>query len=490
MTTTRLAQSSTQLSSNRNPLLKGLDTLTLLLALANFGLVLFDVSYIRLRDQYFRYFPKLTQQYDPFKGIQPHNDTAQYLTEVDQLKVILAQNGPDNPQARELMTKLSDRSVAMIAEDPFRVANKSGSLEKLKNRMRQHIGDKSAKAAFKTFWSPQSLTAQNWPSELAFFDRQFRPLMVTNYYRHIDESGDFVDRFWTIDRWFIGFFALDILARVLWIRHRHRTKWTDALLWRWYDLLLLLPFWQILRIIPVTIRLHQAGWINLDNIQNQISRNLAENIAGEVTELVLIQTFTVVQGTVQQGVLRQLLKSAPEIVDTNQVDELAVIGRRLVEVFSKTVLPQLQPDFESLIRHFVEQAIAQTPVYQTLKPLPGLDRLGSELSKQVAAQVIQTLSTVVDAGLADETGQKLTQQLGQHFVVHLQSGLNQKQTIDEIETLLVTWIEEVKLSLIQNLETQNPQQTLEQAESIRRLKASSPVQVLPKTSAKYSIKRP
>jgi hypothetical protein len=484
MTTTRLAHSEIHSSSSRNPWLKSLDTLALLLALLNFGLVLFDLSYIRGRDQYFRYLPQVTQRYDLLKGIQPHNDTTEYLAAADQLKAIIAQQSIDSPQARELLGQLGDRSLAMISEDPFRVANKSGNLEKIKNRMRQHMQNKSAKAAFKTFWSPQHLNSQNWRSELAFFDRQFRPLIANNYYRHIDESGDFVDQFWKIDLWFMGFFALDILARVLWIRRRHRTRWLDALLWRWYDLFFLLPFWQIVRIIPITIRLHKAGWVNLATIQNQVNRNLAENIAGEVTELVLIQTFSVVQGTVQQGVLRQLLKTSPEIVDTNQIDELAVIGRRLVEVFSQTVLPQLQPDFEALIRHFVEQAIAQTPVYQTLKPLPGLDRLGGELSKQVAHQVIQTLSTVLNKGLADEVGQHLTQQLGQHFVAHLQNGLNQKQTIDEIETLLVTWIEELKLSLIQNLENQPKPQTLAQAESMRRLRANSPVEVLPKRTSK------
>jgi hypothetical protein len=269
-------------------------------------------------------------------------------------------------------------------------------------------------------------------------------------------------------------------VRILWIRHRHQTRWIDALLWRWYDLLFLVPFWRIVRIIPVTIRLHQAGLVNLGTIQNQVNRNLAENIAGEITELVLVQTFSVVQETIQQGVLRQLLKSSPEMVDTNQVDELALIGRRLVEVFSQEVLPQLRPDFEALIQHFIEQAIAQTPVYQTLKPLPGLDRLGEQLSKQVTQQVIQTLSTVLNQGLADEVGQKLMQQFGQHLVTHFQSGLNQQKTIDEVETLLIIWVEELKLTLVQHLEDHPQQQSVAQVDSMRRLRASSPVKVFPK----------
>jgi hypothetical protein len=476
MTTTRLSPPF----PSQNQWLKRLDNFVTLLVVLNFGLVLFDFSYIRFRDLYVRYLPQLAQRYDPLKGIQPHDDTVQYLTTVNELKRAVAQQGLDSAQTRQLLTQLGDRSSAMISEDPFRIANKSGNLEKLKNRMRQHMKNKSAKASFKMFWSPQHLNAQNWNKEITYFDRNFRPLMTANYYRHIDESGDFVDRFWIIDIWFVGLFALDLFLRILWIRNRHRTGWINALLWRWYDLLFFLPFWRIVRIVPVTVRLHQSGWIDLERIQNQVNRNLAENIAGEVTELVLIQTFGVVQGTVKQGALRQLLKTSPSMVDTNQIDELAVIGRRLVGVFSQTVLPQLQPDFEALINHFVQQAIAQTPLYKTLPSLPGLDGLRNELSKQVGYQVTQTLSTVINEGLADEVGQKLVQQLGQHFVGHLQTGLTQKHAIDEIESLLVTWMEELKLSLIQHLETQSQQQTLAQAESIRWLREGSPVEVLPK----------
>jgi hypothetical protein len=476
MTTTRLSPPSPR----QNLWLKGLDNLVTLLALLNFGLVLFDFSYIRFRDLYVRYLPQIAQPYDRLKGIQPHDDTTQYLATVDELKRTVVQQGLGSPQAITLLTQLGDRSTAMIAEDPFRIANKSGDLEKLKNRMRKHMNSKSAKASFKMFWSPQHLNAQNWNQELGYFDRNFRPLMAANYYRHIDETGDFVDRFWIIDIWFVGLFALDLFLRVLWIRQRHRTGWINSLLWRWYDLLFLLPFWRIIRIIPVTVRLHQSGWIDLERIQNQVNRNIAENIAGEVTELVLIQTFSVVQGTVKQGALRQFLKTSPSMVDTNQIDELAVIGRRLVRVFSQNVLPQLQPDLEALINHFVQQAIAQTPLYKTLPSLPGLDGLRNELSKQVGHQVTQTLSAVLNEGLADEEGQKLFQELGQHFVAHLQTGLSQKHTIDEIEALLVTWMEELKLTLIQHLETESPQQTLAQAESIRWLREGSPVEVLPK----------
>jgi hypothetical protein len=458
MTTTRISP----LRSRHHPWKRRLDRLIALVIVLNVGLVLFDLSYIRFRDLYRRYLPHLTQYYDPVKGIEPFRDTAQYLAVVDRL----TQLGIENPAAGQQLSDLRDRSVAMIEEDPFRIANKSGSLEKLKRRMRQHMKVESSKEAFRRFWSLQHLNANNWSTELAYFNRQFRPAIAANYYRPIDESGDFVDRFWQIDLGFIGFFALDLAVRVFWVRQRHRKNWQDAILWRWYDLLLLLPFWQILRVIPLIVRLHQVGWIHLQPIQKQINRNLAENIAGEVTELVIVQTFRIVQGSIRQGALRQLLKEGPAMVEVNEVDELTIIALRLIEVVTQTVLPNIQPELERVVDHLVQQAIAQTPLYRSL---PGLGSFSTELSKQIAHQSIQAIQTVLTEASKDTEGQQRFQQLGQSALAHLQSGLNQKQTLEEIEQLFITWIEELKLTLVQRLETQDQTQMLLEAESIRQI---------------------
>lgn len=460
---------TTQISSRRsrpNPWAKRLDRLVALVVILNVGLVLFDLSYIRFRDLYLRYLPQLTQRYDPIKGIEPFRDTAQYLAAVDNL----AKLGIENPAAGKQLSDLRDRSVAMIDEDPFRIANKSGSFEKIKRRMRQHMRADSSKESFRRFWSLQHLNAQNWPAELAYFNRNLRPDIAANYYRPIDESGDFVDRFWQIDVWFVGFFAVDIVARVFWIRRRYRKSWQDAILWRWYDLLLLLPFWRILRVIPLMARLHQVGWIRLQAIQKQINRNLAENIAGEITELVFLQMFRVVQSSIRQGALRQLLKVAPKMAEINEVDEISEIVRRLLDTVSQTVLPNIEPELEKVVEHLVQQAIAQAPLSRSLSLLPGLEQLSAELSKQVAHQSLQALQAVLTEASNDAEGQKLFQKLGQSTLTHLQSGLSQQRTLEEIEQLSIDWIEELKLTLVQRLEAQDRTQVALEAESIRQIR--------------------
>ncbi len=470
--------SKRQARRSRSLWLKGLESLMVLVALVNLGLVVFDFSYIRLRDFYLRYLPQVTQSYDPIKGIEPHYDTQAYLDAVNQLDLAIAQQGLDSPAVATQLASLRDRSADMIDEDPFQLADKSGTLEKIKNRMREHMGNESATQSFAQFWSLSYLQAQSWQTARRYFDRNIEPLIASNYYRPIDESGQFVDRFWVIDGWFVGLFAADILLRTIWIQRRHRMRWRDALLWRWYDLLLLLPFWRILRVLPVALRLHQVGWINLNSIQAQVSRNLAENLAGEVTELVLIQTFNLVQSIVRQGAVRNFLLEPQEMVDTNDIDELDLIFRHIV-VSLANVLPTLQPQLEALLNHTVKQALIQASVYQSIKFLPGVEQLSTELASQIGHQVIQAISETLKVSINDERGKELTRQLGDNFLTNLRREVEQRDTLNEVESLLATWLEELKLTMLKRLDTEDAEQTLQEAEQIRWVRQSSTVELLP-----------
>ena len=123
-------------------------------------------------------------------------------------------------------------------------------------------------------------TLSGWAKELNFYEQKVKPLIVTNYYRRLDESGNLVDRFWQIDIIFIGIFAGEILGRSFYIRrHNRQITWQQAIIWRWYDLILLLPFAQFLRIIPLMVRLHQSELINLDIIQSELNRLFVGQIA-------------------------------------------------------------------------------------------------------------------------------------------------------------------------------------------------------------------
>ncbi|MCU0538052.1 MAG: hypothetical protein MUD14_29550, partial [Hydrococcus sp. Prado102] len=297
-----------------------------LLALANLILVLFDLTYIPLRNfwlqgrvQLFikigpieREFPntplqimpfRVTDWYDWVKGIEPYRETEEYLQRVEDLNNKVNQVALESSeQARqsnsqtqeesidEILKDLRDRSLEIIETNPFLIANQTGILERIKNKMRDRVfgtENASAKESFETFWSKEYLGKKGFRQELNFFDREIQPLIETNYYRPVGENGEPVDNFGLLDFPFFVVFLFDFLVRTFLIARRHTgVSWFDAMLWRWYDVFLLVPLLRWLRVIPVTIRLNQAGLLDLHAIQKQARQGFVANIAEDITEVV------------------------------------------------------------------------------------------------------------------------------------------------------------------------------------------------------------
>ncbi len=439
-------------------------------ALINLGLVLFDLSYIRFRDSYLQVLPETTVWYgERFKGIEPERTTVGYLALVDALEQEIRTQGLPGetaaPEAartiRDLLSQLRTQSVVIVDENPFEIAGKSGTLERIKNLMRDRIETESSKAAFRTFWSEDYLQGADATAELAFFDEQIRPLMQTNYYRGISERGNPVDLFWQIDIWFMALFAAEFLARTYVLSRRHpNTSWIDAMLWRIYDVPLFIGIWRWLRIVPVTMRLHQARWVNLTPARNRLSRALVSQFAVELTEIVLLRVVDQAQRLVRDGdISRWLLNaSSRRYVDINGVDEVQVIAKHLSDVVVYRVLPKIKPELDALLQHSVVGALQQAPAYQGLKLMPGFDTLTAQISHQVVAELSKSLTEAIQTAFADEKGAALTSQLVASFGEHLRSEVQSAETLDEVRSLIVDLLEEIKINYVDRIADEDDEQ--------------------------------
>ncbi|NEP43351.1 MAG: hypothetical protein F6K35_30655, partial [Okeania sp. SIO2H7] len=428
-----------------------------ILAAANLALVLFNMTYVPMRDLYFRYLPSLVKTYDRVKGIEPNRDTQNYLDAVEDLKAALEPTSESSLEVTRLLEKLRQESIDMINENPFQVANKSGSLEKIKNRMRDKVPnpDDSAKDAFRTFWSQEYLDRQGWIEEINWFETKISPLMARNYYRGIGENGEPIDYFWKIDLIpFIIIFALEFLARTFVISRRHvGVNWRDAMLWRWYDIFLLLPFWRWLRVIPVTIRLHHAKLLDLEPVRAQASRGFVASFARELTEVVLLQTIDRIQKDVNSGELANRLFSSEEreYIDLNNINEIEQILSRLLQVILCNVMPELRPDIEAILRYSIEGFIHQSPAYQRLKLLPGFDNLADRLAEQLVTELSNLASfgpqnayENIKTAMEDPVGTKLSNQLVSNFGRALGEEIKKEKTLTEFQSLISAFLEEVK----------------------------------------------
>ncbi|WP_192881667.1 hypothetical protein [Nostoc sp. CENA543] len=447
------------------------------LATLNLCLVLFDLSYVPWRAFYLQRVPQLTKIYDVIKGIEPHRETKKYLDTVNALEAQVTQTGLVSPEAKAKLEELNRLSSEMIDTNPFAGANKTGNLEKIKNRIRDRIGKDSAKQSFATFWSQQYLAQNGWQQEIKFFNQKIRPLIATNYYRQIGESGEFVDIFWLVDLPFVLIFGLEFATRIFYIKRRHPNfTWFNAILWRWYDIFLLIPFWRWLRIIPVIIRLDQAEILDIQPLNKQLHQTVVANFAEEITEVVVIRVINQMKLSIEQGeMVRWLLQkeNVRPYIDINDINEIEAIAGLLIQTIVYQVLPKIQPELNAILVHNIETVMQQVPLSQNLKNLPGVAKIQTQFSEQLATQLTTNLHKAIVNAVEDPVGAKLTNKLIESFSQALGTEIQQKQVINQIQSLLVDFLEEVKLNYVQRLSQEDIEQILEQT---RKIKTQPPIQ--------------
>ncbi|MDJ1171344.1 hypothetical protein PMG71_18090 [Roseofilum sp. BLCC_M154] len=467
------------------------------IATVNLALVAFDLSYIQLRNFWLQgtiqvpfvgfivkvpilsdsiYSSPVTVWYDPIKGIEPNRDTDHYLEVVDQLQKQAQKTGYDSPQSQIILAQLRQLSEQMIDENPFQGAGKSGTLEKIKNRARDRMEVDSAKDAFNQFWTSQNLLNSS-EDQVQLFDTKIAPLMASNYYRSIDETGGYKDLFAALDFPFAIIFLVEFLVRSLYISRKHDTiTLTDAMLWRWYDVLLFLPLFRWLRVIPVTIRLHHAKLINLEPVRVQLSRGFVATIAGELTEVIIIRVINQLQNEVRSGSLaRQFFEGTTrEYIDLNNVNEIEAITHRLTEVIICQVLPTLQPQLQEIINHNIDQVAEATPFYQNVKNIPALAQLPRQFSQQISEQLSRLIAegsqNLYEAIKHDTVGAELMSSLAEQFGKSLNAELQQKHTTQELESLVSDFLEEFKVNYVQRLGEEDIEKILEETQRLERSK--------------------
>ncbi|MGD1895364.1 MAG: hypothetical protein ACFB16_00255 [Phormidesmis sp.] len=328
--------------------------------------------------------------------------------------------------------------------------------------MRSRMEEDSSKAAFRDFWDEDTFNGVTAIERLNFFNSEIRPLMETNYFRGISESGGPIDLFWRIDIWFMALFAAEFLARTLVLSRRYDgTNWIDAMLWRIYDVPLFFGLWRWLRVIPVTLRLHQACWVNLEPARNRLSRALVSQFAVELTEIVLLRIIDQAQKLVRDGDVTRLIIAATDrsqYIDINGVDEVQTIAKKLADFLVYQVLPKIKPELDALLQHSVVGALHQAPAYQGLKFMPGFDSLSSQLSKQVVAELSKTLTQALQNIFADEQGAALTSQLIASFGDSLRQEVQQENTLLEVRGLVDDLLEEIKLNYVEGIASEDVDQ--------------------------------
>jgi hypothetical protein len=400
--------------------------------------------------------PDITPWVDPIKGIEPHRETEAYRRAFDQLDVALQQQPagvPLSPALVLLLQRQVQLSGQLIDSNPFEATGASGTLEKIKNRLRQRANRDSARQAAADLLDPQRLARVPWTEERRFWREQVLPLVATNYWRSIDDNGRPTDHFWRYDLLlFQSVFALDILLRVIRLRRLlPGLGWGEALLRRWIDLPLLLPFWRWLRLAPVVQRLQSSRLINLEPLRAVISRAVVALLAVELFEVMALQLIDGIQGLIRSGRWPNRIRAlrSHQTVVNHDERELVELVRIWAPLLLVQVAPRLAPELQGVLGHALQQSLQNTMVPPPLRQLQPLLQVEKGFSRQLAAGVVDSLidltrTTGERLGRRDDQQLELLQRFIDRFWEELAAALESGPALERSQQLLCAVLEEFK----------------------------------------------
>ncbi|MBE9186665.1 hypothetical protein IQ270_18730 [Microcoleus sp. LEGE 07076] len=282
------------------------------------------------------------------------------------------------------------------------------------------------------------------------------------------------DQFWRIDAFFLGFFWAEFLIKSLFhTRRKPGVSWLDFVLRRWYEVFLLIPIWQGWRILPVLVRLHKSGLVNLDRAVAQITYEPVAYLADTMSEYMMVRFINQAQSSIKQGnAARVLLDPQQPYLHVNQENTIERITKRILDLTIYKVLPQVQPGLEELLHHNLEATIKKSDFYQLLQTFSPINILPAEMTEQLANYLAQTAVDVVATTYEDDKGRKIIDNFNEEFNQSLRRELQDEKTLGELQSLLSDLLEEVKLNYIEGGLKSDPEQTFTEIKSLRQVRES------------------
>jgi hypothetical protein len=415
-----------------------------LIATANILLVIFDLTYFEFRtfyinNEYINLEP-IVQIYDPYKGTEPNHFTQKYIDTAQKVKAKYLQN-PQDPEIPKLLLDLQTQSKSIIDTDPFARVGKTGSLERIKNRIRKRMGKESATQSFKVFWSVENLNKD----ELDFYEKKLEPLFKSNYFRRYGEDGEFIDKFWQIDLYFIGLFAAELLSRALYISRETKTGFRQALATRWYDFfwLIFTVHWgwlRLLRFIPYLVRSDQLG-TPVDKVVDYINDRYSVILADKVSELVVLQIIDQIEDTIRRTNYLDILQ--PSISSKTNYKLDSFIDRQ-TQTLVQSILPELESEVVQLVNHVLTAGLENNLAYQTLQKTPVVGNLPNAALERFAGNTYRAVINIIEDSSTDRKGRQLAEQLVRKFSEKLAVELRAQNIDNEVRDILIAVLEEVK----------------------------------------------
>jgi energy-coupling factor transporter transmembrane protein EcfT len=386
------------------------------LAIINVSLILFDLTYLWLRPQYFRLLPIVTDVYDPVKGIEPHPLTERYLVVADETDALLAA-GVSPVELVPRLSELGELSAQIVTENPFERSGQTRSFIRLQVGVKDYLQREgtlassarpSGEEVLELFWSLEPSPGL-LPARSDFFQSDLRPLLAVNYHRAYDLDGELVDKFWMIDLPFLLIFAFEFGVRwYLSIRRSNLGNWFLFPILNWYDLLGIIPvkqmrLFRLFRIGSIYVRLKRSDHSTVgDDFVTRTVKYFTNIISEEISDMVALRILTETQKELREGTHRRIIRAVAE----PHRDALAAeLTQQIQEIFTdQEIRDQARQFLDANLEQAVESAAA-------LRRIPLPDALLRALVTTIGQALFDSFADTLAATLSSSDGQETLERI-------------------------------------------------------------------------------
>ncbi|WP_320676440.1 hypothetical protein [Prochlorococcus sp. MIT 1300] len=454
------------------------DQTVAIVAATNLIWIIFDITYLPLRPFWLernlypmpsrrlaismKWLPSPAIAYDQIKGIKPHGPTKEYIKNFKALDLALSDSVSSDAATNNILSKQILLSKELFKKEPFDSPERSATLRKLKRQMQVKSGRNSFLEASKYLLSEEYLSTSNWSEERLFWQRKILPLIQSNYKRNIDSNGKPINLAWRIDIFFQSLFLFDILLRTLRLKSRlPGITLRDALLKRWIDLPLFLPFLRVFRLFPITERLSSSGLIQIEPLRAAISQAVVALLSRELFEIIILRALDSAQNAFRSPQLPERIRNlrSDQKFNSKQPSELIELLRLWLPILLTQVGPSMRPQLINLFGHALQRTMENNRIPTPLNGLKVIEQAESKFSSQLAERMIDKIIEI-----SQRTGNQIAQKdplmeelsiktLNQ-FWEELALAMEKDPVLETSQSLIWALIEDLKRSSIRKLKDQ------------------------------------
>jgi len=206
-------------------------------------------------------------------------------------------------------------------------------------------------------------------------------------------------------------------------------------------------------------------------IQKQAREGFVAEIAGDMTQVVVIQVINELQYSISQGEIANFLqqRNVRRLVDLNGIDEVSALTKIMVQMTVEQVLPAIRSDLEALLQYNLDKILNQSQAYQGLERVPGVETIRNQLTERLVHQITQALYDGLDAAIADDpVGDQILQRLIEHVGEAYISQMRNPEIFENIQYLINSRLKEFKESYVERLSQEDLEDILDQTRAIRQ----------------------